>query len=242
MATYVLVHGSWHGAWCWYRVVAELQRRSHTVIAPDLLALGRDLTPPGSVTLDAWTDQIAACVQGCAEPVVLVGHSRGGIIVSQVAERMPERIRALVYVSAFLLEAGDTLGDAAARDPDSLVLPSMRIAADGQSASILESAVREVFYGLSSAEDAILGQSLLRPEPLGPISTPIRTTGGRFGRVPRRYIECAADRAITPAAQRRMQTALPCRRLPALQADHSPFFSAPLALTNLLTDDVLAPF
>jgi pimeloyl-ACP methyl ester carboxylesterase len=155
---------------------------------------------------------------------------------------MPERIRALVYVSAFLLEDGATLGEAAARDPDSLVLPSMRIAADGHSASILESAVRDVFYGLSSAEDVILGQSLLRPEPLGPISTPIRTTGGRFGRVPRMYIECAADRALTPAAQRRMQAALPCRRSSVLQADHSPFFSAPLELVNLLTNAALEPF
>jgi len=223
MATYVFVHGAWHGGWCWHRIVARLRRASHRAMAPDLYSLGRDQTPPGTVTLASWTEQIAALAQSAAEPIVLVGHSRGGIVLSEVAERIPERIRALVYVSAFLLEDGHCLQDTAAEDTEALVLPAIVVADDHQSATIRESAVREAFYGQCSDEDVVLAQSLLRPEPLAPLATPVHVTA-RFGSVARIYVECTQDRAITHAAQRRMQAALPCRERVTLDADHSPFF------------------
>jgi len=58
MSTYVMVHGAWHGAWCWYKVVPLLQRAGHTVVAPDLPSLGRDRTPMGEVSLATWVDHI----------------------------------------------------------------------------------------------------------------------------------------------------------------------------------------
>src|SRR5262249_14791327 len=161
--------------WCWHRIVARLRRASRTAVAPDLYALGRDLTPPGSVTLASWTQQIADIVESIGEPVVLVGHSRAGIILSEVAERIPDRIRILVSVAAFLLESGQTLQDAAARIEGSLVPPAMVPSEDG-SASLRPEIVREAFYGCCSDEDVTLAQSLLRPEPLAPLATPVRTT------------------------------------------------------------------
>jgi pimeloyl-ACP methyl ester carboxylesterase len=234
MASYVLVHGSWHGGWCWHRVVAGLERSGHRVLAPDLLSLGRDFTPYASVTLSAWADQIAALVRAEDEPVVLVGHSRGGIVISEVAERIPQRVRGLVYVTAFLLENGQTLQDIAGQDDESLVLPSLVLAEDLLSASFRETAARDAFYGQCSEEDVVLALSLLRPEPMAPIATPVRTTTERFGRVPRVYIECDADRAISLAMQRRMQSALPCRTRITLRSDHSPFLSCAPELTVAL--------
>jgi pimeloyl-ACP methyl ester carboxylesterase len=234
MATYILVHGAWHGGWCWHRIVARLQRASHRVLAPDLLSLGRDRTPPGAVSLESWSSQIAALARSEAEPIVLVGHSRGGIVLSEVAERIPEHIRALVYVTAFLLENGCSLQDAVAQDPESLVPPAMIVADDHQSASIRESAMREAFYGQCSDDDVALAQSLLTPEPLAPLATPVRTTAARFGSVPRVYVECTRDKAITHRAQRRMQAALPCRERITLEADHSPFFCCTEELTSVL--------
>jgi pimeloyl-ACP methyl ester carboxylesterase len=234
MATYLMVHGAWHGGWCWHRIVARLQRASHRVLAPDLLSLGRDRTAPGTVTLERWTEQIVALAQSESEPIVLVGHSRGGIVLSQVAERIPEHIRSLVYVSAFLLENGLSLQDAAAQDPQSLVPPAMIIADDHQSASIRETAVREAFYGQCSDEDVVLAQSLLTSEPLAPLATPVSISANRFGSVPRVYVECSRDRAITHAAQRRMQTALPCHERITLESDHSPFFCRAEELAGVL--------
>lgn len=234
MTTYVLVHGAWHGGWCWHRVAANLQRASHRAIAPDLKSLGRDRTPPGDITLDTWTEQIAALVQSQSEPVVLVGHSLGGIVLSEVAERIPEQVRTLVYVAAFLLESGRSLRDAGREDADSLVGPAMIVAQDRLSISIREDAVREVFYGQCSDADVVLAKSLLVPQPLAPLATPARLTDARFGSVPRVYIECTEDRAITHGAQRRMQHALPCRERITLESDHSPFLSHSERLAGLL--------
>jgi len=234
MSHYILVHGAWHGGWCWHRVVAGLERASHQAIAPDLASLGRDRTPPGEVSLALWTDQIAALVALQPEPVVLVGHSRGGIVLSEVAERMPEKLRALVYVTAFLLEDGRSLREEAALDPESLVGPAMVIADDHETASVRDAAVRDAFYGQCSDEDVVLAKSLLVREPLAPLATPVHVSAARFGRVPRVYVECTADRAITLAAQRKMQAALPCAHRITLTSDHSPFFSHSEALTGIL--------
>ncbi|HWG69504.1 MAG TPA: alpha/beta fold hydrolase [Steroidobacteraceae bacterium] len=234
MTTYVLVHGAWHGGWCWHRVVARLRQASHRVFAPDLKSLGRDRTPPGGITLDTWTDQIAALVQSQSEPVVLAGHSLGGIILSEVAERIPEQVRTLVYVAAYLLESGRSLRDAGREDADSLVGRAMVVAPDRLSVSIREDAVREALYGQCSDADVVLAKSLLVPQPLAPLSVPARLTDARFGRVPRVYVECTEDRAITHAAQRRMQDGLPCRRRFTLESDHSPFFSHDEKLADML--------
>jgi pimeloyl-ACP methyl ester carboxylesterase len=232
MATFVFVHGSWHGAWCWYRLSTRLQRAGHRVIAPDLLSLGCDTTPYERVTLKSWTEQIASHVLSASEPVVLVGHSRGGIVISEVAERIPERIQKLIYVSAFLLKNGQTLQEVAAGDEQSLVLPGLVVAADRLSASIRPEVARQAFYGECSDEDVALALLLLRAEPLAPIATPVSVSPARFGRVPRAYIGCTRDRAITPSAQLLMQKAWPCEQSLQLATDHSPFLSRPDELTE----------
>lgn len=235
MTNYVFVHGAWHGGWCWHRVIAGLRRASHRALAPDLAALGCDRTPPQSVTLALWAEQIATLVAAQPEPVVLVGHSLGGIVLSEVAERVPDRVRTLVYVTAFLLDDGRCVREEATLDGESLIGPAMQIAPDRRTASIRLDAVRDALYGQCSDSDVVLAQSLLVPEPLAPLATPVKVSASGFGRVPRVYIECAEDRAITLGAQRRMQGVLPCVRRETLPSDHSPFFSHPEALTRILT-------
>jgi len=234
MATYILVHGAWHGGWCWHRIVTRLERAGHRVLAPDLLSLGRDRTPLGSVTLADWTQQVAAIIDAQPEPVVLVGHSRGGIVLSEAAEQRPGRIRTLVYVTAFLLEDGRSLQMAASTDTESLVGPSLVVADDQRSVTIRNEAVAETFYGECTADDVALARALLTAEPLAPLATAVRITAGRFGAVPRLYVECTRDRAITLAGQRQMQAALPCREAITLDTDHSPFLSRPDELTAAL--------
>jgi len=236
MSDYVLIHGAWHGGWCWHRVLARLERAGHRVIAPDLASLGRDRTAPESVTLALWADQIAALLTEPTAPVILVGHSLGGAVLSEVAERVPERIRMLVYVTAYLLEDGRSVREEAALDPDSLIGRAMTIAPDRRTATVRASALREACYGQCTDEDVALASALLVPQALAPLATPVRVSPARFGRVPRTYVECTLDRVITPAAQRRMQAATPCARRFSLTSDHSPFFSHPAELTQLLAD------
>ena len=234
MATFLLIHGAWHGAWCWHKLTPLLEAGGARVIAPDLPSMGADLTPPAVITLDYWARFIADLAAREPEPVTLVAHSRGGLVASRAAELEPDRIGRIVYVAAYLLPARATLANEARSDADSLIPPNMIPAASGVTCTVRSSVVREAFYGRCSDTDAEFAQSRLSPEPLKPLVTPLDITPERFGRVPRAYVETTFDRVISPAAQRKMREALPCDPVFALETDHSPFLSQPESLARML--------
>jgi pimeloyl-ACP methyl ester carboxylesterase len=235
VSTYVLIPGAWHGAWCWERVTPLLVARGHEVRTPELPATGADTGDPRRITLTGWARAVADVVEREPEPVILVGHSRGGIVISQAAELGPDRVRRLVYVSAYLLPDGTTLAAQARADAGSLIAPNMVPAASGVTCTLRAEIVRDALYGRCSVADANWAAARLSPEPLKPLVTPLRLSDARYGRIPRLYIECSADRAVTPAAQRAMQAVLPCERVYTLDADHSPFLSRPAELAELLS-------
>jgi pimeloyl-ACP methyl ester carboxylesterase len=234
MSTFLLVHGAWHGAWCWHKIMSRLEKMGHTVIAPDLPALGRDRTPVKRVSLATWREHVCRIVDSVPEQVILVGHSRGGIVISEVAEHRPRRIRTLVYLTAFLLRDGESLFDLAGSDEASLVPPNMVMSEDKSSSTIREEALRDTFYGECSDDDVALARLCLQPEPTVPLATPVHITDENYGSVPRVYIECLRDKAMVLPLARRMQAALPCDRVLTIDTDHSPFFSRPDELAALL--------
>jgi pimeloyl-ACP methyl ester carboxylesterase len=234
VAAFVLVHGAWHGGWCWHKIVARLRKAGHRATAPDLPSLGRDRTPLALVSLQTWTESVCRLLAAEVEPVILVGHSRAGAVISQAAEECPEKIRALVYLAGYLLADGESVSQKAKEDAQSLVGPNMQLSQDRRSWTLREAAVREALYGECSDEDVVLAQSLLAPEAVAPLMTPIRVSEAKFGRVPRVYIECLRDRAVSLSEQRRMVIAMPCRQVISMDADHSPFFSCPDELTTHL--------
>ncbi len=230
----MLIHGAWHGAWCWHKLVPLLAADGHRVVAPDLPGMGEDPTPASSITLDSWARFVADLASAQPEPVVLVGHSRGGIVISQAAELVPDRIARLVYLSAYLLPPGESLADAARADDGSLVPANMIPAASGVTCTLRPRVVRDAFYGRCGDADVEFARARLTPEPLKPLVTPLTVTEEKFGRVPRAFIECLDDRTISLAAQRRMQSRLPCDPVFTLEGDHSPFLSAPQDLARIL--------
>jgi pimeloyl-ACP methyl ester carboxylesterase len=230
-----LIAGAWHGSWCWKRVAPLLRARGHVVDTPQLPAMSADNGDPRQVTLSSWARFVADEVESASGRVLLVGHSRAGVVISQAAELVPDRIRLLVYLSAYLLPAGRTMAAEARADSRSLVAPNMVPEDSGVTCTLRAEVVREAFYGHCSDADASWAAAQLRPEPLKPLVTSPRVTDEHFGRVPRAYIECADDRAVTLESQRRMQAALPCDPVITLATDHSPFISAPEALAAALS-------
>ena len=234
MSTFILIHGAWHGGWVWHDVAGRLQAQGHTVHAPDLPGSGSDQTPISDVTLQAYVDRVAAVIDACPEPVVLAGHSMGGIVISETAEQRSERISALVYVCAFLLRNGECLLQWTEPDRDALVPPNLVFSEDGKSATIKLEAILPALYGDCGVEEVKQMQSLLLPQPTAPLSTPVQLTEGNYGRVPRIYVECLRDRAISIAIQRQMYAAAGCQQVFTLDCDHSPMFSRPQELTECI--------
>ena len=108
MCTFVLVHGGWHGRWCWERVAPLLQQKGHRVLTPDLPGHGDDATPVSERPWERYSRSIAELVSAQPGLVILVGHSSGGMVISDAARQQPGNIAALVYLAAFLLPSGVT--------------------------------------------------------------------------------------------------------------------------------------
>ena len=233
MSTFVLVHGAFHGGWCWEKVVPLLERQGHRALALDLPGHGQDETPIGTLTLESYVTRVLQAVEAEREPVVLVGHSLGGLTIATVAERRPERIKKLVYLCAAMLRPGEVWLDVAANDTDSLTRKHQQVSSDGVYSTIAREALKPIFYGGCSDEDVARAADRLVPQSMAMRRTPLPTSIERWGKVPRLYVHCLRDRAITIAQQRRLVAAAPCPTV-ELDTDHSPFYSAPAALAEAL--------
>jgi pimeloyl-ACP methyl ester carboxylesterase len=234
MSTYVLIHGAWHGSWCWDKVVPLLEKEGHTVIAPDLPGHGNDKAPIPEISLNAYANRVCEVLDAESEPVILVGHSMGGVVITQAAEYRPEKIKKLVFLAAFLLQNGEFLLQYAEPDRDSLVLPNLIMAEDQTYSTWKKDALKEALYGDCSEDDVTRAKSLLGPQASAPLATPVNTTPHNFGRVPRVYITCNRDRAISPSIQKKMYNNLPCEKIIRMDTSHSPFLSAPEELVGHL--------
>jgi len=235
VATFLLVHGAWHGRWCWEQVTPCLERNGHKVLAPDLPGMGSDLTPLAEVSPESWAHFIADIVTGKNEPMILVGHSRAGLVISRAAELASEGLLGLVYLAAFMPLNGQTLQDLMQQiPPRPEAAGSLIIAPDGASSTIAPDAIERVFYNSTPPQLVARARALSCPEPMSSFTTPLVVSKSRMGTIPRFYIECTEDRAIAPRLQRMMQDALPCRRRFAMRTDHSPFYSAPTELADHL--------
>jgi pimeloyl-ACP methyl ester carboxylesterase len=220
--TVVLVHGAWHGAWSWERVVPLLEARGLSARTLDLPSIGAPADDKDGLTGDAAA--VARVLDETGGAAVLCGHSYGGMVVTKAAEGRGD-VGRLVYLCAFMPEAGESLV-AITRGP----APWIRRLEDGRTLPDLSQAAH-LFYGDCDAETRERATGLMRPMPGAPFTEAVVEAPWRT--IPSTYVVCTQDNAI-PVELQRDVFAPRAEQVVELEASHSPFFSQPEAVADIL--------
>jgi pimeloyl-ACP methyl ester carboxylesterase len=236
MKTFILIHGSWHSAWNWHKVIPLLESKGHQAIAIDLPGMGRDKTPIQEVKMKTTVAKICELIDSVAGKVILVGHSKNGIMISQAAECRPEKIEKLVYLAAYLIPNGKTQREYSVQDTGGVLKPYVTMHENLQAHTLQPEIYKEGLYADCDDDITELAKILLSHEPVESGITALELTEENYGRIPRVYIECTEDRAVTPFIQRKMYTETPCEKVYSLPTSHSPFFSKPVELVEILCE------
>jgi pimeloyl-ACP methyl ester carboxylesterase len=234
MKTFILIHGSWHSAWNWHKVKPILERRGHRVFAIDLPGMGRDKTPIKEVKMENSVQSICDLIDTIDGKVILIGHSKNGIMISQVAEYRTSKIEKLIYLAAYLIPNGKTQAEYSAQDIDGVLKPFVTRYPETNSHTLQAEIYKEGLY--HDCEDYIveLAKLLLSNEPIESGITPLQLSDENYGSIRRFYIECTEDKAVTPFIQQKMYKETICEEVYQMQTSHSPFFSKPQELCDII--------
>ena len=238
MTDFVLVHGGWHGGWCWRRLAPLLRAAGHEVYAPTLTGLGdrAHLATPVTGLATHVEDVVARLEMDDLHDVVLVGHSSGGAVVTGVAQRAPDRLAVLVYMDAFVAGPGQSVLD--------LVSPARRehflSAVDVAGRIVLDWEVAMDGWAVRLEADRAWMRPRLRPHPVGGLADPL--PADRMPDLPRHFVHCTdkpgpdsfAGFAATASTD-------PAWRFDALDAGHDAMITDPKQLARVLLDAHGAP-
>jgi pimeloyl-ACP methyl ester carboxylesterase len=243
MARFVLVHGAFSGAWCWNRVSPGLRAAGHDVDVLDLPGSGADTTPVGEVTLARYGERVCDALDRTppAPPALLVGHSLGGMAVTQAAARRPDLIAGLVYAAAFLPVDGESLISLTERPEagEDQVQANLTVSGDPPVATLSPEGARQATCQLATDDQAAWADEHRGPQPVLPFTQPLTVDAGvadAFAALPRAYVMCLQDRAIWPDLQRFMAARAGCDPVREIDTDHSVWLTAPDELVAALLE------
>ena len=231
----VLVHGAWHGAWCWAALQAELDRQGVASVAVDLPGHGVSTLPLSDMYGDAR--HVADVVTNLGRPVVLVGHSYGGAVITEAAHLLSESpgspVEHLIYLAAFCLEAGESVMAVATSPAGGPVLLGQAMIPGPDGTTVLDpDMVHAALYGSCSAEVARAASARISPQPMVTFGQPVN--GSPWKDVASTYVVCSRDEAVHPGHQQYMSQR--CRFVHVLDTDHSPFVSAVSEVARIVVD------
>ncbi|MEV6620382.1 alpha/beta fold hydrolase [Amycolatopsis sp. NPDC051106] len=230
MSTFLLVHGAWHSGRCWDRVVPRLESAGHRVLAPSLTGYGDQahlLSP--EVGLSTHVDDVVRLLED-ERDVVLVGHSYAGMVISGVANAVPERIARLVFLDAMVPEDGETAAD---------VMPITKqlidAAVDGWRVPPLPEMPPMGLFGVTDPDDAAWLRSMLSDQPVRCLTEPVRLDNPAAKAIPRTHIHCVGGQRPAGITRRPVPAGEPVRELPT---GHDCMITMPAELTGLLLETV----
>jgi pimeloyl-ACP methyl ester carboxylesterase len=233
--TYVLVHGAWADESAWGFVRNELAKKANVVVV-NLPAHGIDLTPANAVTLNDYVKNVTTIINQQRGKVILVGHSMAGIVVSQVAENIPNKIEKLVYVAAYLPQNGEDLLSLSKKDAQSKVGSALEFNADYSAAKIK----KDVIVPAVCADCPAFMQEVLvkyhKEEPSKPLEGKVTLTKAKFGSVKKYYIHTTQDQAVGYDLQKMMvKNNGTIKKTYEMATSHLPFVVQPQQFLEILT-------
>jgi pimeloyl-ACP methyl ester carboxylesterase len=242
----VLVHGAWQGSWVWDRLRPELAARGWDTVAVDLPGNGWGARGGEDATFASQSDHLLKLLAALPGPAVLIGHSGGGLSVTQAAEAAPERVAAVVYLAGMMLPSGTPYSalvvEAAQAEGRAFpgVGPRLHWSADRRATRVPADAAREIFLHDADPDTAAWAAERLRPQAEAARAVAPIWTAARFGRLPRLYVEALDDRSLVLPVQRLMQVRVPGAIRASVNCGHVPQLVRPVETAEVL-DRALVP-
>lgn len=223
MSKYILVHGSWHGSWCWKYLASCLEQKGQQVVSLDLPRAG-------------YADYYAClknAVTASNTPVIVVAHSMSGIIAAPLLEEIPHCIKHLYLIAAYVPQDGQSLIDIAERYPHSQLPQLLETDFSTGTNRLKKEGLGKILYHDCSKEIQDWAVPQLQDQPLAPLSEPIHCHYDPDKKPLRTYLLCENDRAVDPEAQRDMAKNCPSHVI-RMKTGHFPFLSHPEQVAKLL--------
>lgn len=239
--TYILIHGAWHGAWCWYKVVPEMTKKGFKAIAIDLPGHGKDTTNPEIVTFRMYVEKVKEVANSINGQVILVGHSMSGTVISQAAEELgKDKVNKLVYLDAFLPRNGESVSKLAGmifqtlpKETDTTKITFSKgivNASNGKTRTFKPQVADVVFYHDCKKKDKELAHQNLCRQASEPLGATVALTDSIYGQIPKYYILCTEGKDLDKSL---LPTRVKCEKVINIATSHSPFFSKPKELARL---------
>ncbi len=230
----ILVHGAYHGAWCWAPLLGSLNDEGINAHAFDLPGHGIAQGWISDQTMANYIDAIVHNIDEMDEPVTLIGHSMSGAVIAASAEARPDIIERLVFLAAYIPANGETVGDLVKADKASFVRAERIDVAGNDAISLKADTLADAFYSRATAKQLSWAEDRVQLQGFEPFTHTFTLSDNGFGRVPKTAIICTEDRAISPDHQRWMAQRAGCDPIIDLASDHSPFATNTNALAEIL--------
>jgi pimeloyl-ACP methyl ester carboxylesterase len=222
---FVLLHGAWHGGWCWDGVVKGLEKAGDTAETPTLPGHGKE-DDRSTIRFEDYVNQIVEVLQRQASPVVLVGHSSAGFLMQAAVPKAPEKVSHLIFANAFILPDGKSQFDLVPPEASEGMIAAAKASKDN-CVPVMEDFVRNMLMAgeTSDLQDALIRQ--LVPQPLALFTTPVHTRKFDALDIPKSVVFCKDDVSLPPGAYLGMASGLGKYNLIEVAGGHEALFTNP---------------
>lgn len=224
MKRYIFIHGACQGGWCWNKIEGLLKSNNIDYETPDLPGHGNDKTPLSEITFEKYVESIRDIIKNTDKKIVLIGHSMGGFIASQVAELEYKKIDKIIYIASLIPKNNETILSLLKKDKKSKLLKYSILSKDKLSVELNLSKMDEILYNNCSFEDIEFGKSKLCKQATFPFNTPIKLTE-EFKKIPKYYIKTLYDNSISIEFQNKLCDRYNNIITKEIKSGHAPFFS-----------------